>query len=215
MGAGFTRKMTEAARHERSFQVAALVLLVAGEEHGKKAELPFHPQCIRNGYRVGPATRAALLCENFHVWIFDHRQVDFVRVCRGHVVDTRVELGDANCITKFRDEPGNVVEELPFGTSAPGNVKQVESTHILLRIERKHVQAGAPEMRLHSAILMQDVVIFLPCAVAAGEVDEPVAPSVWIIDREGADIGGAVTETFKYQSFRRAEPFVVAHSTFK
>jgi hypothetical protein len=39
-------------------------------------------------------------------------------------------------------------------------------------------------MRLHAAVLVQHVIVFLASAVIPGEMDEPVAPALGIINRE-------------------------------
>src|SRR5580698_6192018 len=70
-------------------------------------------------------------------------------------------------------------------------------------------------MGLHTAVLMEDVIVFLARPVVAGEVDEPVSPAIRIIDRERTDIASAISKRLEDQTLCGAQPVLVAHTAFE
>ncbi|GLU28018.1 hypothetical protein Brsp01_32510 [Brucella sp. NBRC 12950] len=75
----------------------------------------------------------------------------------------------------------------------------------------QHIQTSPAEMGLRAAVVMQDVVIDLTGAVRLGEVDEPVTPSIWIVDGEGAHKWRADLKRIEHEALSRAQPPFVAH----
>ncbi len=81
-------------------------------------------------------------------------------------------------------------------------------------IIREHVQAGTPEVGLNGAVLVQNIVVNLACAIDVRKVDEPVAPAPWVVDRERTDERRTRSKSFKNDPLGGSEPCVFADRGF-
>src|SRR5262245_50528427 len=77
------------------------------------------------------------------------------------------------------------------------------------------MKPGASKVRLRIAVPVEHVVVLLPCPIAVREMDEPVAPALWIVDRERTYVRCATSKRSEHKSFGSTKPSFVAHSPFK
>ncbi|PAV67790.1 hypothetical protein WR25_02660 [Diploscapter pachys] len=113
------------------------------------------------------------------------------------------------------DKARDIGKQLVAGPLAPGKIEQVQRTAIVAWIVRQHVESRPTEMRLRRTILVQHVVINLTCAIDVREVDQPVAPTSRIIDREGTHKRRAGPKGLEDEPLRSAEPQALTHRPFE
>jgi ATP dependent DNA ligase C terminal region len=112
--------------------------------------------------------------------------MNVVHVCGRGVVDVSVKFGDTDCVPKVRHQSRDIVEKLFLRLGSARCIEKIKCP-IVSRIIREHIQTGAAEVGLGTAVCMQNVIVFLSSAIRVREVDQPIAPTVRIIDREWAD----------------------------
>ena len=107
-------------------------------------------------------------------------------ICAGvDIVNAAIELVNADGAAKISDKAGYIFEELRVA-GARRETSNKQSTLPFWRVDRaQHIESGATEASLHGAVPMKDVVVLLVCAILFCEVNEPVTPTVWIVDRKG------------------------------
>src|SRR3984893_618 len=135
---------------------------IAAEEHREKASLALHPNDVARPDGIRLAALTSSLRDDLKVWAFDHRRVDVVHVSWRHIVNIFVQVADADSVAKLRHQPRDVFRELILCCVTAGPIEQIPRPAIVGGVVRQHVKTGAAEMRLRTAILVQDVVVFLP-----------------------------------------------------